>query len=394
MLQDLINSNLTPFIGNVYLLRVLSILVVLWVIIVIAFIAQYIIKKCVVRVINFILLRKTNSEFLHFIAKDKSLNILSHFIAAIVILVGSQLIIPHNNIEIMFVAFLYKFAELYIFITTVFIITRVVNLLNAYYERQFVNIKGYHPINSYLKILNLFIWLISLILIIAFFLNMSPWALLTGIGAVSAVMLFVFKDTLLGIVASIQVALQNILRVGDRITIDKYNIDGEVLNISINSVKIKNDDNSISNMPTFLLSSEVIKNWQPMKRAMARRIKRSFNLDIASIKICSDALLEQLQQFSEVREYILQNPNREYTNLGIFRIYIQNYLKKYPKINKKYLITVRHLDSGVYGLPLEIYAYTTEVNLEKFEQVQSDIFEYCFSILPIFELKVLQVPSA
>lgn len=169
MLQDLINSNLTPFIGNVYLLRVLSILVVLWVIIVIAFIAQYIIKKCVVRVINFILLRKTNSEFLHFIAKDKSLNILSHFIAAIVILVGSQLIIPHNNIEIMFVAFLYKFAELYIFITTVFIITRVVNLLNAYYERQFVNIKGYHPINSYLKILNLFIWLISLILIIAFF---------------------------------------------------------------------------------------------------------------------------------------------------------------------------------------------------------------------------------
>lgn len=393
MIQEVINSNLTPFIGNVYLVRILTLAVILLAIVIIAWMAQYLIKKVVMRLINFIILSKSHSEFLRVIAKSNSLDILSHLIAGLIILLSIELIKPHNNIEIAFINVFYKFAELYIFITAVFIITKLVNVLNDYYEEKFVRLKNYHPINSYLKVLILVIWLVSIVLIISFFLNMPPWALLTGIGAVSAVALFVFKDTLLGIVASIQATALNILRVGDRISIDKYNIDGEVLNISINSVRIKNEDNSISNMPTSLLTSEVIKNWQPIKKAGARIIKRSFNIDINSIKICSDILLERLQQLDGVSDYISQNPNLEYTNLGLFRIHIQNYLKNLPQINKKHLIMVRHLESGANGLPVEIYAYTTNVHLENFEQIQSDIFEYGFVVLPIFELKVLQAPS-
>jgi miniconductance mechanosensitive channel len=255
--------------------------------------------------------------------------------------------------------------------------------------KQKFEVAKQHPIYSYLKVAILFIWVIGIILVLAFFLQTSPWALLTGVGAISAVFVLVFKDTLLGIIASVQASALDIVRIGDRITLDKYRVDGRVLDISINIVKVRNADNTVASIPTYMLTSEIIHNWRVVEELSIRRIKRAVYLDSDSVVACDVKLLERLQQQLIIKQYIENSPDNEFINLTLFRVFFQDYLNKHRNINHNELTMVRHLDPlNVGGLPLEVYAYTTTYDLATFEQIQADIFEYLFSMLPIFNLKV------
>ena len=335
----------------------------------------------------------TKSIYLHIIASNKTMGVLSYFISASVFYVGIQFIKQHGAGFSSLQQIAHTLAVLYIFLSLMFIISYMIWSLNQYYIKKF-HFSNQYPIYSYLKVTIVIAWLIWSILIAAYFANTSPFALLTGLGAVSAIFLLLFRDSLLGIVASIQVTASNIVRIGDRITLDKYSVDGEVIDIAITTVKVLNSDNTLATIPTYSLISEVVRNWRGVIENGGRRIKRSLHLDIDSISVCNAELLKKLSEVEVLHNYIDTHTGEEIINLALYRIYLLDYLTKHPGINNKLVIVVRHLESGVTGLPVEIYAFSNDISFTGYEAVQADIFEHCFAVLGKFNLKILQYPTA
>jgi len=268
------------------------------------------------------------------------------------------------------------------------------------------------PIKGYIQVGKILLWLFALILIISALLRSSPLLLLGGLGAFSAVLLLVFKDTLLGLFASVQFATDDMVRIGDWIEIPEYDADGEVLDISVHTVKVSNWDKTISTIPTYTLMANSFKNWRGMEMSGGRRIKRAVHIDLNSIRFSDAALLERLLKIKYIREYHAKKkkealkddllphvdgeetcPDCNMTNLGAFRAYVFGYLKNHPKINPQMEILVRLLAPTEIGLPLEIYAFCTEKQWEIFEDIQADIFDHLMAILPEFQLAAYQNPS-
>lgn len=389
MLEKFINSILEPMLNSSGWLHFVSAIVVI-IVLLLAWMVTYFIVRLVITAITAKIVKPYHHGFFRILSGNGTLPMFAHIAAGLVLWSGSQAINGHSNgtYSNYETIVLENLALLYIFSTCLVIISRVIWSINCYYEERF-DYARQHPIYSYLKVVILFIWVIGIVLIIAFFLQTSPWALLTGVGAVSAVFLLVFKDTLLGVIASIQATALNIVRIGDRISFDKYGVDGRVLDISINVVKVRNSDNTVASIPTYMLTSEVVKNWRAVEESDSRRIKRAVYLDSDSVVACDVQLLEKLQHLTIIRQYMLDNPDIEFINLTLFRVFFQDYLNKHKYINHNELLMVRHLDPlNVGGLPLEVYAYTTMYDIAKFEEVQADIFEYLFSMLPTFNLKV------
>jgi len=389
MLQKFIDSILEPMLDGSGWLHFVSAIVVILALL-LAWIATYYIVKLVITGVTAKIVKPHHHGFFRILSQNRTLLMFAHIAAGLVLYSGSHAISEHNNsiYSNYETIVLENLALLYIFSTCLIIVSRLVWSINCYYEERF-DFARQHPIYSYLKVIVLFVWVIGIVLIIAYFLQTSPWALLTGVGAVSAVFLLVFKDTLLGVIASIQATALNIVRIGDRISFDKYGVDGRVLDISINVVKVRNSDNTVASIPTYMLTSEVVKNWRAVEESDSRRIKRAVYLDSDSVVACEAAVLEQLQHLAIIKQYMLDNPNTEFINLTLFRVFFQDYLNKHKYINHNELVMVRHLDPlNVGGLPLEVYAYTTTYDIARFEEIQADIFEYLFSMLPIFNLKV------
>jgi miniconductance mechanosensitive channel len=390
VLRNWISAKLSLLFGEFSWLYTISFATVFVLIGILAIIAFYLFRVLASKFIEEPL-KNSHIISLQVIAKSKILGLLAHLISGFIFFVGSLIIIEQDNRPSEFLAVaLEKISLLYIFITLLFVISRFIWLLNTYYNKKFVSAKQY-PIYSYLKVLILFIWIIGLILIICYFFNTSPWALLTGVGAVSALFLLVFKDTLLGIIASVQVTALNIVHIGDRISIDKYNIDGIVLDISISIVKVRNHDGTVANLPTYMLTTEVVKNWHFIEDGGIRRIKRSIHIDIMTIEDVKEQLVNSLLTSAEIVKYIGNNISKDTTNLTLYRTYLQKYLESYPALNKETFILVRHLDPTPTGLPLEIYTYVPNVSFFDFEQIQADIFEHAITMLPKFNLKIFQV---
>ncbi|MCC2644869.1 MAG: hypothetical protein K0R94_647, partial [Burkholderiales bacterium] len=379
---------LEPMLNASGWLHIVSAAVVLLIILVSAVIAYYVVEL-IIKLITNRFVNAQSSAFLSVLSNNQTLHAFAHIVSGLVIWSGSMMVTEHSDIYSNYEAVvLNKIALLYIFVTCMVILSRIVWSINIYYEKHFDFAKQY-PIYSYLKVIILFIWIIGVVLVISFSLQKSPWALLTGVGAVSAVFVLIFRDTLLGIIASIQATALDIVRIGDRVSLAKYGVDGRVLDISINTVKIRNGDNTIASVPTYMLISEVVHNWRPLEEASSRRIKRAVYLDSDSVMACDNLLLEKLKDLAVVREYMLASPENEFINLTLFRVVFQDYLKNHKDINHNELTMVRHLDPlNIGGLPLEVYAYTTTYDLAKFEQIQADIFEHLFSMLPTFSLKV------
>ncbi|HLX53271.1 MAG TPA: mechanosensitive ion channel domain-containing protein [Aquella sp.] len=388
MLEKFIDSILAPTLNATGWLHVASSVIVLLLLLIGAVITYYLVELIIKLVmVKFVKSRKL--AFIKVLSKNKTLHSFAHIAAGVFLWWGSQTVIEHSDTYSNYEAvILGKLALLYIFVMSLVIASRIVWSINTYYEKHFDFARQY-PIYSYLRVVILFIWVIGVVLVISFSLQTSPWALLTGIGAISAVFVLVFKDTILGIIASIQATALDIVRIGDRVSLKKYEVDGRVLDISINTVKIKNSDNTVASVPTYMLISEVVHNWRPVEESSSRRIKRAVYLDSDSVTACDAALLEKLQHLAIIKQYMLDNPDTEFINLTLFRVFFQDYLKRHKNINHNELVMVRHLDPlNVGGLPLEVYAYTTTYDLATFEQIQADIFEYLFSMLPIFNLKV------
>jgi len=267
-------------------------------------------------------------------------------------------------------------------------------------------------ITPFVQVIKLILYFVTAILILSMLLQKTPLYFLSGLGALTAVLMFVFKDILMGFVAGIQLIANKMIAPGDWIEMQKYGADGDVLEITLTTVKVKNFDNTITTIPTYALINESFKNWRNMNLSGGRRIKRFVYIDLSSIKFCSSEMLERFKQIQlisrtiqdrqqeiveynkhhNVNESTLVN-GRRLTNIGIFRSYVEAYLMQHPMIHQNMTFLVRQLSPGEKGLPIEIYVFCKDTNWSAYESVQADIFDHILAVVPEFDLQVFQEPS-
>lgn len=269
-----------------------------------------------------------------------------------------------------------------------------------------------HPIKGYLQVTKIVLYAISTLLIVATLIDRSPLILLSGLGAMAAVLMLVFQDTLLSLVASIQIASNDMVRVGDWIEMPQLHADGDVIDIALHTVKVQNWDKTITTIPIKRLISDSFKNWRGMQESGGRRIKRSIYLDQQSIRFLTADEQEHLRRFRLLTDYLDRKQReldawnaglvpaagesvnmRRLTNVGCFRVYVERYLRSHPGVHQAMTLIVRQLSPTANGLPLEIYCFTNTVAWAAYEGIQSDIFDHLLAILPEFGLRVFQHPS-
>lgn len=268
------------------------------------------------------------------------------------------------------------------------------------------------PIKGYVQIAMIIISLFVGVYALATLLNRSPWPLLSGMGAMTAVILLIFKDSILGFVASVQLSLNDMVRLGDWIEMPKYGADGDVVDVSLLTIKVQNWDKTITTIPAYALISDSFINWRGMKDSGGRRIKRHINIDISTIKLCTPAMLDRYEKFQlisdyvrskrkEIADYNAENKvdmselinGRNMTNIGTFRAYAIAYLRKHPMIRRDMTFLVRHLQPGEHGLPVEIYVFSKDTVWANYEEIQADIFDHLLAAVPMFDLRVFQRPT-
>ncbi|MEI7726130.1 MAG: mechanosensitive ion channel domain-containing protein [Bacteroidota bacterium] len=287
-----------------------------------------------------------------------------------------------------------KFIELGLHLYMTFVILRVIiSFLNAVYHiyGEF-DISDSKPIKGYVQIGKILTILIGGIAMISVLIGQSPLTLLAGLGAMSAVVMLIFKDSILGFVAGVQLSSNKMLHIGDWITMPKYNTDGTVIDVSLVTVKVRNFDNSVSCIPTYTLVSDSFQNWRSMGEAGGRRMKRSILIDVGTIHFMDQYMVENLKAKKIIPDdQDASNPDA--TNLGLFRNYVLRYLRNIPNLNQDASLMVRTLQPTENGLPLEMYAFYIPPNWAEFEDFQARLFEHILSIMPEFGLKAFQRPS-
>jgi miniconductance mechanosensitive channel len=270
------------------------------------------------------------------------------------------------------------------------------------------------PIKGYVQLAKLVLYLLGTILVICVVVDRSPWGILGGLGAMTAVLLLVFRDTILSFIAGIQLGSNDLVRKGDWIEVPQFGADGDVVDIALHTVKVRNWDNTFVTIPTYMMMEGSFKNWRGMSESGGRRIKRALLLDQTSVRFCDDAMIERLEGYKRLAPYIgrkrddlaranaglgadeiaaLPLNRRALTNLGSFRAYCQAYLEENEKLHKTMTLMVRQLAPTANGLPLEIYAFTNDTAWGNYEAIQADIFDHLLSVLPFFELRVFQHPT-
>tara|TARA_Y100000589_G_C27127767_1_gene619287 strand:+ start:168 stop:1364 length:1197 start_codon:yes stop_codon:yes gene_type:complete len=292
------------------------------------------------------------------------------------------------------------------------VILSINSLLNAFNE--IYNQSKYSDkinIKSYFQIIRLVLNLLGLIIVISIFSGQSPFYLLSGLGALTAVLMLVFKDTILSFVSSIQISSNDLFKVGDWIEAPQFGADGDVIDIGLHTIKIQNWDKTISIIPTHKLIDSSFKNWRGMSDSGGRRIKRSIYIDMNSIKFCNHELIEKFKSINIISEYLttklseIDSHNadlntkssingRALTNIGTFRAYIKSYLRNNKNIHNDMTFLIRQLSPTEKGLPIEIYVFSNNTNWIEYEEIQSDIFDHLLSVISEFELQIYQYPSS
>ena len=247
-----------------------------------------------------------------------------------------------------------------------------------------------HPIKGIYQMLKIVVICVALIIVVSILINKNPGYILTALGASAAVLMLVFKDTIMGLVAGVQLSANDMLRPGDWITMPKYGADGDVEEVTLTTVKVRNWDKTITTIPPYALVSDSFQNWRGMQESGGRRVKRSVYVDMRSISFCSD---EQMAEFE--RRGWLEGVEREdkfVVNLHVFRNYLEDYLQHHPRVNSGMTIMVRQLQPTAQGLPLELYFFSDGTEWVPYEHLQSEIFEHVFAVMPTFGLRVFQSP--
>ncbi len=302
-----------------------------------------------------------------------------------------------------FTAFILRILNIIIIAKFTLLVTACLSVFGEKYSRS-VKI----PVKGIVQAIQVVCWLVSVILMVSIIVNKEPVYLLGGLTALSAILLLIFKDSILGLVSGFQLSLNDLVRVGDWIVIPGQGADGEVVDILLSTVRVKNWDNTIVNVPAYDLVSHSFTNWRAMSESGARRIKRAINIDIHSIRFLTPEEIEKLKSISLLKDYLARKEKeladynkkvehreniyntRRLTNIGTFRAYCQEYLKHNKNITQKFTCMVRQLEPTSEGLPLEVYAFSNDTNWVSYEGIQADIFDHLLSIISVFDLKVYE----
>lgn len=382
----------------------LSCFILVLIIIVLCIMAQLITKRVILN-LCVKLIRRNKYKWDDIMFDRKVFYRLANILPGIIVYIFAP---AFGNLEV--AALLHRGAVVYILLAVVFITNSLLDAINDIYRNY--PISKIRPIKGLLQVVKIIFYIIIGIIMVGTLMNQNPLLMLGGIGAVAAVFSFVFKDSILGFIAGIQLTSNDMLRIGDWIEMPKYGADGDVIDITLNTVKIQNFDKTIVTLPAYALVSDSFKNWRGMTEFGGRRIKRSIYIDMNSIMFCTAEMIQKYKKINFLKDYIIEkeqeikqyNQNndtedrlrinrRNMTNIGVFRIYIQTYLKNNPKLKKDMPILVRQLPPSENGLPLEVYAFTDITQWEAFEIIQADIFDHIFSVADEFNIRIFQNPT-
>lgn len=372
----------------------------------VAWLADLITKKILLVVLQKIA-KRTTTEWDDVLVEKKVFNKLAHIIPALIVSYAINLVLPEHPILL---DLLQSSIKIYIIILVLLSIDAFLNSVQFIYNT--LALSKNRPISGYIQVVKIIFYFVSIILIFSVVTGKTPKFFLAGLGTMAAVLLLVFKDTILGFVASVQLSANDMVRIGEWISMPSHGADGTVEEITLNTVKVQNWDKTISTIPTYALVSKSFNNWRGMEESGGRRIKRNIQIDMKSVKLCSDEMINKFAQITLLKPYIesknieLKEYNekhgidnsvpingRRMSNLGTFRSYLEVYLKQHPKINNDMTFLVRQLQPNEKGIPIEIYVFSNDTAWANYEAIQADIFDHILAILPEFDLAVFQNPT-
>ncbi|MCQ4346193.1 mechanosensitive ion channel family protein [Pseudomonas stutzeri] len=372
----------------------------------VAWLANWIVKHLLVRGIHRALGATAIGR--HIVTGEQSIvRRLSNIVPALVLSSGIKLIpqLPQAAVTVV-----ENVCQAFVVLTVALAIGGLLKVANALYQqRPDAHLK---PIKGYLQVVQIVVYAIASILIVASLIDRSPLILLSGLGAMAAVLMLIFQDTLLSLVASVQISSSDIVRVGDWVEMPALNADGDVIDIALHTVKVQNWDKTITCIPTKRFISDPFKNWRGMQESGGRRIMRNLYLDQNSVRFLDSEEIARLGRFALLHDYLEHKQDelgewnrrlgekglaplnqRRLTNLGTFRVYVENYLRHNPRIRQDMTLLVRQLAPGADGLPLQLYCFTATTAWAEYEAIQGDLFDHLLAILPEFGLRVFQHPS-
>jgi len=397
LIEQGVNSTLALYLNVLLNLLVLSL--ILWGV-------NYLMKTFVIEAFKS-LTHKTKTSFDDFLIKTK----FPKYIGEIVPLIIIYFTVPYILAEFpTAIKVFYFLIDIYIIFLIVWIIRSILRSTKSYL-RTLESFKD-KPVESYIQVVMIIVWLFAILFIVAEITGRDVIKFIISLGAASAILLLIFKDTILGFVASIQVSVNDIVRIGDWITFSKYGADGTVTEISLATVRVQNFDNTFTSIPTYSLISESFQNWRGMQESPGRRIKRSVFIKQNSVKFITLEDMEKYKNIQLISDYLedRQNEINEYnntheidtklplngrnqTNLGIFRKYIDTYLNNHSAVHKEMYIIVRHLQPTEKGIPIEILCFSRDKRWENFEYITADIFDHIIAAVSYFDLKLFEAPS-
>ena len=390
--------------NDVWITKVTPFIVLLFIVLV-AWIADYISRTLLASVILKIV-RKTKVEWDDILFTPRTVSSMCRIVAPVLI----YLLLPWAIPESRYLGVLNRALIIYMIVVFLTFLNHFLSgIYTIYSEKE--KLKN-RPLKGLLQTIQGIVIFIGIIFIIAILINKEPWALLTGLGASAAILMLVFKDSIMGFVSGIQLTANNMLKVGDWISMPKYNADGTVIEVTLNTVKVRNWDKTITTIPPYALVSDSFQNWRGMEESAGRRVKRSINIDMNSVRFCTPQMLEKFSRINLLKEYVthtekvLEEYNEEHqiddsvmvngrrqTNLGVFRAYLTNYLNSHPMVNQHMTCMVRQLQPTERGIPIELYFFSSEKMWVPYENLQSDVFDHVLAIIPEFDLRVFQNPS-
>jgi miniconductance mechanosensitive channel len=368
----------------------------------------YIVFRIVLVTAIIFIARKTKTKFDDLLVSNKTAKYIAHLI---------PLLFVYKSVPIILNEFVYwetvfgKLVGVYIVLLVLWIIRTIFNAIRDYLKQdpKFSD----KPIDSYIQVIMIVLWIFGTIIIVSEIFDIDTKNLLAILGAISAIIILIFRDTILGFVASVQVSLNDMVRIGDWITFDKFGADGDVTEINLATVKVRNFDNTTTTIPTYSMISDSFRNWRGMLDSDGRRIKRYVLIKASSIRFMKDQEIENLKRIQLLSSYIQHRQNeiakynsshnvdktiaingRNMTNFGLFRKYITQYLHNHPGLNKDMILLCRQLQPTQNGIPLEIYAFSNDKKFENYEYIMSDIFDHIFASIKYFDLEICEMPNA
>lgn len=369
-----------------------------------AFLANFIAKQVVVRGIRK-LISKMKFAYSEIFSEHSVIRRVANIVPAIVILNGISTV-PHLSVKV--VSLVQMASQAFIFLTIALALSELLNVFNLFYQRNPKSLNK--PIKGYLQLVKLIVFIVCGLLVLGTFLKKDVFTLLAGFGAMAAVLLLVFQNTILSLVASVQISSYDMVRIGDWIEMPSLNADGDVIDMSLHTITVQNFDKTFTTIPTNKLVTDTFRNWRGMKLLGARRIKRAIFIDQTSIHFITQEEQQKLKAFLLLDQYLdnkkseLETFNQQFenqsiynqrrlTNIGTFRAYVEFYLKQHSGIAKNQSLIIRQLQPTSEGIPLEIYAFANTTVWNDYEAIQSDIFDHLMAIIPEFGLRIYQAPS-